>query len=82
MLAIALGIALGVAVQVIHDAALDEFDHGMRTLSGEADLQIVGPRGGFDDALFEIVVLRPEVAAASPLLKPRPGSLARRACCW
>ena len=69
MLAIALGIALGVAVQVIHDAALDEFDHGMRTLSGEADLQIVGPRGGFADALFEIVVLRPEVAAASPLLE-------------
>lgn len=69
ILAIALGIALGVAVQVIHDAALDEFDHGMRTLSGEADLQIVGPRGGFDDALFETVALRPEVAAASPLLE-------------
>jgi putative ABC transport system permease protein len=44
LLAIALGVALGLAVQLIHTAALDELDRGMRLLSGEADLQVVGPR--------------------------------------
>jgi putative ABC transport system permease protein len=69
LLAIALGVALGLAVQLIHTAALDELDRGMRLLSGEADLQVVGPRSGFDDALYARIALHPAVAAASPLLE-------------
>lgn len=69
LVAIALGVALGLAVQLIHDAALDEFGRGMRLLSGEADLQVVGPQSGFDEALYPLLALRPEVAEASPLLE-------------
>lgn len=67
--AIALGVALGLAVQLIHASALDEFDRGMRRLAGQADLQVLGPRGGFDDALFVALAQAPEVAAASPVLE-------------
>jgi putative ABC transport system permease protein len=69
LLAIALGVALGLAVQLIHAAALDEFGRGMRLISGEADLQVVGPQSGFDDGLYPLLAQRPEVAEASPLLE-------------
>ena len=69
LLAIALGVALGLAVQLIHAAALDEFGRGLRLISGEADLQVVGPQSGFDDALYPLLAQRPEVAEASPVLE-------------
>jgi putative ABC transport system permease protein len=69
LLAIALGVALGLAVQLIHAAALDEFGRGMRLISGEADLQVVGPQSGFDDGLYLLLAKRPEVVEASPLLE-------------
>ncbi|KAB2967426.1 FtsX-like permease family protein, partial [Zoogloea sp.] len=67
--AIVLGVALGMAVQVVHESALGEFGRGLRTLSGQADLQVVGPRGGFDEALYARLAERPEIAAASPVLE-------------
>lgn len=67
--AIVLGVALGMAVQAVHEAALTEFGRGLRTVSGDADLQVVGPRGGFDENLYAMLASRPEVAAASPLLE-------------
>ena len=70
--AIILGVALGMAVQAIHEAVLNEFGHGLRTLAGEADLQVLGPRGGFDESLYTVLASRPEVAAASPLLELEP----------
>jgi putative ABC transport system permease protein len=69
LVAIALGVALGLAVQLIHGAALDEFGRGMRLLAGTADLQAVGGREGFDDALYLTLAQRPEVAHASPVLE-------------
>ena len=69
LLAIALGVALGLAVHLIHGAALDEFGRGMRAVAGKADLQVVGARDGFDEGLFVTLARRPEVAAASPVLE-------------
>ncbi len=69
LLAIALGVALGLAVQLIHGAALDEFGRGVRLLAGEADLQVIGPNDGFDEALYFSLAQRAEVAEASPLLE-------------
>lgn len=69
LFAIALGVALGLAVQIIHGAALDEFGRGMRLLAGEADLQVAGSRDGFDDALYGRLALRDEVADASPVVE-------------
>lgn len=69
LLAIALGVALGLAVQLIHQAALDEFGRGSRQLAGAADLQVVGGADGFDDALYLELARRGEIAAASPVLE-------------
>ncbi|PTD97070.1 FtsX-like permease family protein [Pseudothauera lacus] len=69
LLAIALGVALGLAVQLIHNAALAEFERGVRILAGEADLQVSGARGGFDDALFLQLAAHPGVAEASPVVE-------------
>jgi putative ABC transport system permease protein len=69
LIAIILGVALGMAVQAIHEAALNEFGRGVRTLAGEADLRIVGPASGFDEALFEQILQRPEIAEATPVVE-------------
>ena len=69
LLAIVLGVALGMAVQAVHEAALSEFGRGLRTLAGEADLQVVGGRGGFDENLYALLAARAEVQEASPVLE-------------
>ncbi|TCT21996.1 FtsX-like permease family protein [Thiobaca trueperi] len=69
LLAIALGVALGLTVQLIHSAALDEFGRGIRLLSGTADLQIVGSQAGLDDALYPLLARHPDIATASPVLE-------------
>lgn len=69
LVAIALGVALGLAVQLIQSSALDEFGRGMRRLAGEADLQVLGSRGGFDETLYLTLAQMPEVEAASPVLE-------------
>jgi putative ABC transport system permease protein len=63
--AIALGVALGYAVQIINQSAIGEFSQALRTLSGEADLTVRGPRAGFDDALYPQLARVPQVAVAS-----------------
>ncbi|BAL24537.1 FtsX-like permease family protein [Azoarcus sp. KH32C] len=69
LLAIALGVALGLAVQLIHDAALDEFGRGLRSLAGVADLQLIGAKTGFDDAVYVEVARLPQVADVAPILE-------------
>ena len=69
MLAIALGVALGYAVQLINQAALNEFAAAVQTLSGESDLCVQGPRAGFDESLYPRIAAMPEVAVASPVLE-------------
>jgi putative ABC transport system permease protein len=78
---IALGVALAGAVHTVHSSALAEIDRAARTLAGNADIEVRGPRSGFDDALFAAIANRAEVAAASPVvdveaaLADRPGTL-------
>ncbi|MFD2113812.1 FtsX-like permease family protein [Thiorhodococcus fuscus] len=69
--AILLGIALGMAVHAVNQAALAEFGRGMRSMAGAADLQVVGPRSGFDEGLYAVLAAQPEVAQASPVLEVR-----------
>ena len=69
VLAIALGVALGYAVQLITGAAVNELSLGARALAGEADLEVRGPRGGFDEALYPELARLPEVAVASPVVE-------------
>ena len=69
VIAIALGVALGYAVQLINAVALNEFSQAVQSLSGEADLEIRGPRSGFDEMLYARIASLPQVAAASPVLE-------------
>lgn len=68
-LAVALGVALALAVHVIHDAALLELGRGARALAGEADLRVVGSRDGFPETLLDELLALPEVAEASPVVE-------------
>ncbi|KPK35359.1 MAG: hypothetical protein AMJ66_01465 [Betaproteobacteria bacterium SG8_40] len=69
VLAIALGVALGYAIQLINRAAIDEFDHAVRVLSGESDLTVRGARRGFSESVYPLLASRPEVRSASPMLE-------------
>jgi putative ABC transport system permease protein len=68
-LAIALGVALGYAVQLVNRGAIAEFAAAVQTLSGEADLVVRGPRAGFDESLYPRLAKLPQVAVASPVLE-------------
>ncbi|RPI42894.1 MAG: ABC transporter permease, partial [Betaproteobacteria bacterium] len=69
ILAIALGVALGTAVHLVNHSAATEFEVAVRALSGNADLQINGPRSGFDEEIYPRLARRAEVAVASPLVE-------------
>ncbi|TAN55654.1 MAG: FtsX-like permease family protein, partial [Betaproteobacteria bacterium] len=70
---IALGVALGFAVNLINRAAIDELAAGVRSLAGEADLVVRGGRSGFDEALYVRLARVEGVAAASPVLEAEAG---------
>ena len=78
VLAIALGVALGYAVQLINAVALNEFSQAVRSLAGEADLEIRGPRAGFDEMLYPRVARLAQVAVASPVLEVKAKLPGRR----
>ncbi|HMC47478.1 MAG TPA: ABC transporter permease, partial [Caballeronia sp.] len=65
---IALGVALGYAVQLINSAAFNEFSAAAKSLSGEADLQVRGAQPTFDENWYPRLATTPGVALASPVL--------------
>ena len=66
VVAIAAGIALGYAVELINRAAVNALSAGLATLSGDADLVVRGPRAGFDESLYPMLARADGVADASP----------------
>ena len=68
-LAIALGVALGFAVDLVNRTAVAEFTSGMATLSGNADLEVRGPRAGFDESVYPMLARRGDIAVASPVVE-------------
>src|SRR5262245_37572285 len=69
ILAIALGVALGVAVHLINASALAEFEIASRHLAGEADLVVRGTRAGFDESLYPRIARMSQVEAANPAVE-------------
>jgi len=69
IVAIAFGIALGYAVELINRAAVSELSAGLATLSGDADLEVRGPRAGFDETLYPVLARLDGVAVASPVVE-------------
>ncbi|MDH3319719.1 MAG: FtsX-like permease family protein [Betaproteobacteria bacterium] len=66
---VALGVALGFGVHLVNRAAVDELAAGVRAMAGEADLEVLGGRGGFAEALYPKLARLPEVAALNPALE-------------
>ncbi|HEY0846013.1 MAG TPA: FtsX-like permease family protein [Noviherbaspirillum sp.] len=69
VMAIALGVALGFAIHLINAAAYNEFSAAIKSLSGQADLQVRGTQATFDESLYQHIVQRKEIALASPVLE-------------
>lgn len=69
ILAVALGVALGVAVHLVNASAAREFEHAARQLAGEADLVIRGAGAGFDERLYPRIARLRGVEAANPGLE-------------
>ncbi len=69
VLAIALGVALGFAIDLINSAAYNEFSAAARSLAGQADLEVRGTQPTFDERVYPMLATRAGVAQASPMLE-------------
>ena len=69
LVAVTLGVALAFSVHLINASALAEFGAAVRAVNGEPDVEIVGGREGFDEALYGAVAADPAVAIASPVVE-------------
>ncbi|QXZ10183.1 ABC transporter permease [Comamonas sp. Y33R10-2] len=69
LIAIMLGVALGFAVHVINQSALDEFSRAVRSVNGQPDLQLHTMQGGLPLSLYPQVAKLQGVAAAVPWLE-------------
>lgn len=69
VMAIAIGVALGYAVHLINASALAEFSSAVRSVTGQADASVIGPREGFDEAIYAIIANDPAVDLASPVVE-------------
>ena len=70
VVAVMLGVALAFAVHVINASALDEFARGMRSVAGQADVQVQGrSQAVIDEALYGRLRRHPDVQSASPVIE-------------
>src|SRR3954465_11721508 len=73
ILGIALGVALGYGVHLVNRAAVSDVAAAVRSLAGEADLEVRGGRAGFSEALYPRIARIAGVAPASPGLELEAG---------
>ncbi|MCW5630474.1 MAG: ABC transporter permease [Rhodoferax sp.] len=71
VVAVMLGVALAFSVSLINNSALSEFAQAVRSVNGQADLELRAVGGDFDEAVFARVATDPRVALASPILETR-----------
>jgi len=67
--AIAVGVAMGFAIHLINAAAFNEFSAAIKSLSGQADIQVLGREALFDEAIYPRLAEYEGVALASPVLE-------------
>ena len=67
VLGVALGVASVVAIQIINRNAMGAFSAGIRAVSGEVDLTVLGQTTTFSEELYAQVLAVEGVAAAWPL---------------
>src|SRR5690242_8346762 len=66
---IALGVALGYGVHLVNRAAVEDVAAAVRSVAGEADLEVRGGRSGFPESLYPALARVPGVELASPALE-------------
>src|SRR6478736_9913619 len=66
---IALGVALGYAVQLVNRAAVEDVAAAVRSVAGEADIEVRGGRSGFSESLYPQIAKLPGVRLVSPILE-------------
>ncbi|MFC0251793.1 FtsX-like permease family protein [Massilia consociata] len=71
--AIAVGVAMGFAIHLINAAAFNEFSAAVKSLSGQADVQVAGREPLFDEAIYPRLASHPEVVVASPVIELSAG---------
>ncbi len=70
VLAIAVGVALGFAVHLVNQTALDSFGRALRSVNGGADLQVhAATATGFDEGLYPQIAGVAGVASTSPVIE-------------
>jgi len=79
VIAIALGVALGLAIFLMTHAATTESARASRSLFGQAELVVQGTAEGFDEALYPLIARIPGVAQAGPVVEARVPVIGRRA---
>lgn len=72
-IAIAVGVAMGFAIHLINAAAFNEFSAAVKSLSGQADIQVQGREPLFDEAVYPLLATHPGVTVASPILELQAG---------
>src|SRR5450432_3101275 len=68
ILAVALGVAVVVAIDLAGDAATGSFHSSMQTLAGKTDLQVIAT-GGIDERILAALVALPFDVHFAPLLE-------------
>jgi putative ABC transport system permease protein len=71
--AIAVGVSMGFAIHLINAAAFNEFSAAVKSLSGQADIQVQGRELLFDEAVYPRLASHPDVAVAAPILEVQAG---------
>lgn len=69
ILAVMLGVALALAVQLINASALSEFAGAVSAVNGRPDLELRARSGSLHDAWLERIATHPSVQTASPILE-------------
>jgi putative ABC transport system permease protein len=67
--AIAVGVAMGFAIHLINAAAFNEFSAAVKSLAGQADVQVAGREALFDESVYPRLARHDGVAVASPVLE-------------
>ncbi len=71
VLAIAIGVALGLGIDLVNRSALGEFDAALAVVNGEAQAQVRGATGSFDEAVYERLARDARFEAVSPVVEAR-----------
>jgi putative ABC transport system permease protein len=66
--AIALGVAMGLAIEIVNRSALEEFRRALASINGNADASLRSASGYFDAHIFAKVANDPRVREAAPIL--------------